>query len=54
MFMAAGLVLVLPSPPASAVCGHCVRGGLTFTWGGAGDVPLPLPDVIRRFFFPPL
>ncbi|MCA1656820.1 MAG: hypothetical protein LC713_03775 [Actinobacteria bacterium] len=31
-----------------------VRGGVTIGWGGSGDVPLPLPDAIRRFFFTPL
>jgi parallel beta-helix repeat protein len=31
-----------------------VQGGTTTAWGTAGDVPLPLPDAIRRFFFPPL
>ncbi len=31
-----------------------VRGGVTVGWGGSGDVALPLPDAIRRFFFPPL
>ncbi len=31
-----------------------VHGGPTVAFGTSGDVPLPLPDAIRRFFFPPL
>jgi hypothetical protein len=31
-----------------------VMGGPTVAFGASGDVPLPLPDAIRRFFFPPL
>jgi hypothetical protein len=31
-----------------------VEGGDTTNFGASGDVPLPLPDAIRRFFFPPL
>ncbi|MDQ4134061.1 MAG: hypothetical protein M3179_12870 [Actinomycetota bacterium] len=31
-----------------------VNGGATVGFGTSGDVPVPLPDAIRRFFFPPL
>ncbi len=31
-----------------------VHDGPTVAFGTSGDVPLPLPDAIRRFFFPPL
>jgi hypothetical protein len=31
-----------------------VQNGPTVAFGTSGDVPLPLPDAIRRFFFPPL
>ena len=35
---------------------HLVRPGRRPPWrfGTSGDIPLPLPDAIRRFFFPPL
>ncbi|HUQ64385.1 MAG TPA: hypothetical protein VM121_11580 [Acidimicrobiales bacterium] len=31
-----------------------IQGGAAVGWGTSGDVPLPLPDAIRRFFFPAL
>jgi subtilisin family serine protease len=34
--------------------GYWFAPTLTVKWGASGDVPLPLPDAIRRFFFPPL